>query len=348
MKKLVISTVILILCTWSFSFAEGPVLNVLIDPIYPDVIKEGDRFTGFDIDIWEAIARDISIDYVYKETKFKNIIPSITDGSGDIGISAFTINYEREKVISFSQPYLDSGISIIVPSGDYNIIKSVFTPEFLTILKYLLIFILLIGNLLWKIEHKDNDTIDRSYLQGSFDSYWFTVVTMTTVGYGYVHVKKNLGRVLAIIIMVVGICMFGIIISHLTSTMTTKKLISNISSLEDLKGKIVATKRDTTSEDILKSIPGISKIILVDDSIEDAYKYVIDGKADAAIFDSPSVINFVKSNKDKGIIAVNGFNKQYYGFVVNKNKQELLKQINVSLLKLRDSGEYEKIYNKWF
>jgi len=41
-------------------------------------------------------------------------------------------------------------------------------------------------------------------------------------------------------------------------------------------------------------------------------------------------------------------NAEEYGIAVRKDDKELLEKINASLKKLKDNGEYDKIYAKWF
>lgn len=49
-----------------------------------------------------------------------------------------------------------------------------------------------------------------------FDALWWSIVTMTTVGYGDIVPQDTISKVIAIILMLVGICTFGMVTSTIT------------------------------------------------------------------------------------------------------------------------------------
>ena len=49
-----------------------------------------------------------------------------------------------------------------------------------------------------------------------FDALWWSIVTMTTVGYGDIVPQDTVSKVIAIILMLVGICTFGMVTSTIT------------------------------------------------------------------------------------------------------------------------------------
>tara|TARA_Y100000590_G_scaffold467782_1_gene647951 strand:+ start:1834 stop:2925 length:1092 start_codon:yes stop_codon:yes gene_type:complete len=64
---------------------------------------------------------------------------------------------------------------------------------------------------------------------GSFSNFknslWWTIVTMTTVGYGDMAPTTELGRFLAVIIMLFGICLIAVVTGTISSNFTTKKIM---------------------------------------------------------------------------------------------------------------------------
>lgn len=348
-KRVLLSMVLLITLFGSFSFAEGP-LKICVSQMTPNVIKEGNSYTGFDIELWETIAKDIGEAYQYEEVEFSSIFERVKTGEYVVGIGAITIRSDREKLVNFTHHYLDSGLKILIPNNKENglirTVRNILTPAMRQCLLYLLLFIVICGHILWATERGKDSAIDDRYYPGIFDSFWCVIATMTTVGYGDIAPKKRVGRLTAFLIMLVGISFFGIIISQMTSTLTAQKIVSNISCPEDLRGKIVATKKGTTSEDLLREVG--AKVITFE-HIDDAYVALVDGDVKAVLFDSPSVMYFSEhEGKDKVIAVDKLFDKQYYGFCLNSSNTILMEKINHSLLKLRENGEYEKIYNKWF
>ncbi len=72
------------------------------------------KYTGFDIDLWEAIAADLKLDYTLKPMPFEKLLPALEKGEIQVALAAITITAEREKVLDFSYPYFDSGLGLLI------------------------------------------------------------------------------------------------------------------------------------------------------------------------------------------------------------------------------------------
>jgi len=83
----------------------------------PFEYKQGNEYVGFDIDLWSAIAKEAGITYELRPMDFSGIIPALQTGQVDVALASITIKAEREKVIDFSDPYYDSGFSLLVLSN---------------------------------------------------------------------------------------------------------------------------------------------------------------------------------------------------------------------------------------
>jgi glutamine transport system substrate-binding protein len=119
---------------------------------------------------------------------------------------------------------------------------------------------------------------------------------------------------------------------------------SNISSLSDLKGKIVATEKGTSSVDLLQK-NGIKNIKQYD-YMNDAYNSLENGGADAIVFDNPSNILFMQSHKD--VHTVGGLlTGEYYGIAVSKKDADLVTKMNDGLAKIQANGDYEKLFDTY-
>src|SRR5215475_4711172 len=80
----------------------------------PFEFKEGDKYVGFDIDMWDAIAKEIGVTYTLQPMDFNGIIPALQTGQVDVALAGITIKPERQKVIDFSDGYYDSGFMLMV------------------------------------------------------------------------------------------------------------------------------------------------------------------------------------------------------------------------------------------
>jgi len=88
----------------------------------PFEFKVDGKLTGFDVELFEAIAKEIGLDFKWQTMDFNGIIPGLQSKSIDAAIAGITIKSEREEVVDFSHPYYDSGLIILV-AADNNDIK---------------------------------------------------------------------------------------------------------------------------------------------------------------------------------------------------------------------------------
>jgi ABC-type amino acid transport substrate-binding protein len=124
-----------------------------VDEMVPDVIiskdcYESPDYSGFDIELWEAIAEDIGIRFKYERYEFSDILKKLKNKEIDIGVAGFTIKEDREKFLDFSHHYLDSGLRIVIPKNNTILLSallSIFTPSTLKILMYLLYVVIYYG-----------------------------------------------------------------------------------------------------------------------------------------------------------------------------------------------------------
>lgn len=76
-------------------------------------------FTGYDIDMVSAIAKELKLKLVVKDSDFTALKSGLALNSGqcDVAASAMSITPEREKRLGFSDGYYDSEQSLLVPAG---------------------------------------------------------------------------------------------------------------------------------------------------------------------------------------------------------------------------------------
>jgi polar amino acid transport system substrate-binding protein len=98
--------------------AGGETLTVGSDIPYPpfEQGKPGE-YTGFDVELMEAIAEKIGRTAEFQDTSFETIFRDVGQGKFDAAISAATITAEREKAVAFSDPYYLSEQAILVKEG---------------------------------------------------------------------------------------------------------------------------------------------------------------------------------------------------------------------------------------
>lgn len=63
----------------------------------PFEFKQGDKYVGFDVDLWAAIAKELKLDYTLKPMDFSGIIPALQTKNIDLALAGITITDERKK-----------------------------------------------------------------------------------------------------------------------------------------------------------------------------------------------------------------------------------------------------------
>ncbi|XP_066913729.1 uncharacterized protein [Clytia hemisphaerica] len=97
--------------------------------------------------------------------------------------------------------------------------------------------------LIWFVERIWNENVERSFVLGICSTFWWSVVSMTTVGYGDVTPKSPLGRFIALFWLIVGILLVCVI----TATMTDA--VSGVESL-GVYGQSMAVLQDSYEAEV--------------------------------------------------------------------------------------------------
>jgi glutamine transport system substrate-binding protein len=96
----------------------GEKLTIGSDIPYPP-FEQGKKgsYTGFDVELMEAIGKEIGREPEFIDSSFETIFRDLAQGKFEAVMSAATITEEREKVVDFSLPYYLSEQAILVKEG---------------------------------------------------------------------------------------------------------------------------------------------------------------------------------------------------------------------------------------
>lgn len=115
MKKLLLTA---LLAGTAFA-AQAKDITFAMEPSYPpfELTNEKGEIIGFDVDVANAICKEIQATCHFKSQAFDALIPSLKAKRFDAAISAIDITEARAKQVSFSDPYYDSSASFIGVKG---------------------------------------------------------------------------------------------------------------------------------------------------------------------------------------------------------------------------------------
>jgi polar amino acid transport system substrate-binding protein len=103
----------------NYKLVSGGMLTVGSDLDYPPMEQlKGTQPEGFDVELMTAIATEMGLKINYlPPQEFDALTSLVNAGKFDVIASSMTIDDERKKVVTFSDPYFDSNQSIAMKEG---------------------------------------------------------------------------------------------------------------------------------------------------------------------------------------------------------------------------------------
>ena len=117
-------TLALVAFSTSFLAAAQDKITVGVDTAFvPFEFKQGDKYVGFDIDLWDAIAKKMNISYELRPMDFGGLIPGLQSRNLDVAMAGITITDARKQVVDFSDGYYNADLLMAVKTGNNSITR---------------------------------------------------------------------------------------------------------------------------------------------------------------------------------------------------------------------------------
>lgn len=275
-------------------------------------------WTGISIELWEEVAEALGLSYTVMERSLPGLLDSVATGQLDAGVAALTITADREARMDFSQPFFTSGLRIAVPSDRswWDAIRAFVSLQFLQVVLALAGLLLLVGLGVWLLERRANpEQFGGSAAEGIASGFWWSAVTMTTVGYGDKAPVSWGGRLLGLVWMFVAIILISSFTAAITSSLTVNRLETDIRGPADLRRvDRVGTVTASTSFAYLER-SGIQPLSY--DTPEAALDALAAGELSALVYDAPILRYLVKTRYANRVQVLPGtFQTEYYGIAL--------------------------------
>lgn len=336
----------------SFAQSAAPPLNVGVYVSAPFVERgEDGSYSGMAIELWDTVARRMDLDYQYVLYRsFHDLVQATEEKQVDVAVTNLTITRNRAEIISFTQPWYDAGLRIMVPdrggtSGFWGVIDGLRDAGHLRAYAWLL-FVILLATIGFTIfDRKFDPAFPRRWREGIAESFYH-VMSIATSGRTS---RKNLfgwvGRIWQAFWLLIGVGVIAYITSSVTSIMTAVSLTQGISSLADLPGKTVAVFEGSVAEDYIaelriakRAYPGI------DESVEAMQA----GRVDAIVGDAPVLEHYAHSYPGQQLAVVgNIFHPDKYGFAFPL-ESGLRRPVTLHILDLIEEGTLSEIRERYF
>ncbi|OCC22441.1 ABC transporter substrate-binding protein [Croceicoccus estronivorus] len=299
----------------------------------PFAMKDEDgAWHGIAIDLWQTIAAERGYRYHFVESDLPGMIDGLVDGRYDASVGALTITSGREAEVDFTHPFYATGFGIAVnksSSGWYSLVRNFFTLDFLKAILALSAVLLFVGFLFWLAERKRNPEEFAEGAAGIGSGFWFSAVTMTTVGYGDKAPRTAAGKAIALVWMFAAIIIISTFTGMIASSLTAGRLAGAISGPDDLPGVTVGSIRGSATDEWL-SDEGIGFSSYPD--VETGLAALRDGKIDAFVYDEPLLRYLVRASFNDRLRLLPGtFGRQDYGIALPQGSP-LREAVDISLL----------------
>ena len=127
------------------------------------------------------------------------------------------------------------------------------------------------------------------------------------------------------------------------------KLKGKILNYKDLNSAdyVIASKLGTSGEQVIKKMLSKAKYNAFETQTDAALE-VVNGKADAMIYDMPFISIYAAQTKGKTEALLEPFTYEPLGWAVKQGDPDMLNFLNNFLRQIKGDGSYDRIYDKWF
>lgn len=328
----------------------GPLrIGVYISPPFVDTVGET-AYTGMAIDLWTQIAQRLGVTFEYEEyPTFRDLLRATADGTLDAAITNLTITRDRAEIVSFTQPWYDAGLRLMVPeeggANGWDVISGLGDAGHLRAYAWLAIVILLATLGLTVFDRKFDPDFPKRWRDGLADSFHH-VMSIATSGK---TARKNLfgwiGRIWQALWLVVGVAVIAYVTSSVTSVMTTVSLTRGINSLSDMSDKTAAVFTGSVAEDYVRELGLPARAY---DNIALSVAALDAGEVDAIVGDAPILEHYALNNPQDQLAVVGTiFHPDKYGFAFPLGS-ELTRAVTLEILAAQESGALEALKQRYF
>ena len=355
MARCLARSVLLVLCLVSWpgltadaAPAPATTLRVGVSETAPFAMKTAvGSWEGIGVDLWRAIAQRLGLTYEFVELPEPDLLPWLKSGKLDVVAGGFVITPEKEGAIEFGQVYYTADRAIgALRRPDRPAIGQVLelflSWQILRVFVPVLVVLFLVGLLIYFIERSRDPGMyggsrSRSLLYATF---WSTAMA---TGVGADTPRSNLGRVVAIMWVLVGVSLTSLFTAAITRVLTADLLSREDPSPRNLPHSRVAVLAGSGHE----ALRDLGVRLWAFSSPQEAIGAVVQGEMDFCVLSEP-VLKYYAGKYFKGKIDIAPIpgRRILYAFGLAPNSP-LRKPVNVVLLELIESPEGAAILQQY-
>ncbi|MCD7464015.1 hypothetical protein HAX54_051913 [Datura stramonium] len=283
----------------------------------------------------------------HKNPSYSQLVNMITADVFDAAVGDISIVTNRTKILDFTQPYIDSGLVVVVHVKKIKSIAWSFLRPFTPLMWGVIgAFCLLVGAVVWILEHKFNDEFRGPPKKQAVTILWFSFSTI--FGAPRENTVSTLGRFVLLIWLFVILIITSSYTASLTSFLTVQQLSSSIQGIESLvtSNDAIGYQVGSFAENYLFEEVNIAKSRLVPLGSPEEYADALEqGRVAAVVDERPYVDEFLSTYCGFQKVGPE-FTRSGWGFAFPRDSP-LAVDMSTAILQLSENGELEKIRKKW-
>ncbi|PKI57045.1 glutamate receptor 3.6 [Punica granatum] len=319
-----------------------------------------DQFTGYCIDVFISAVNLLPYAVPYNLIPYGDgkhnpsstkLVELITTDYFDAVVGDLAITMERTKMADFTQPYIESGLVVVAPVRQQNTSAWAFLRPFTREMWIVTaLFFLIVGTVVWILEHRMNDEFRGPPRRQFITILWFSFST-----WFFAHRENTvsaLGRVVLIVWLFVVLIINSSYTASLTSILTVQQLSSPIKGIEDLvqSDDPIGYQEGSFARTYLIKELGVHEsrlvpLVMPEDYVK-ALKAGPRGGGVAAVVDERPYIELFLSTRCEFSIVGQEFTKNGWGFAFPRDSP-LAVDMSTAILKLSENGDLQRIHDKW-
>ena len=266
-------------------------------------------------------------------------------GAIDVAITA-AATAQAEQRVDFTQSYYVSSIGIAQTSqrSFLDDVKSVLSPRFLWIALWLSLLLFTVGMVFWMLERRsEDDDFAEGFVGGIWDGFWWSAVTMTSVGYGDKVPNTFGGRFVALLWMIVAMAVASSLTASITSVVTSDNG-GAITQMTAVKQKAVGS---VETSDAAKALQERQISFQPVETPEEGLRAIAEGRLDVFI-DDAALLSYLNQNSFQNRLTIEsaGGQGRRYAFALS-DEAEQLEAISQQVIQEQDDADWQPLLNRF-
>ncbi|OIT03776.1 PREDICTED: glutamate receptor 2.9-like [Nicotiana attenuata] len=312
------------------------------------------KYSGFCIDLFKEVLKILEQNYTLPyefepyDGSYPDLVQQVINRRYDAIVGDMTILAERIKYVEFTQPFAESGLTMVVPvkfdgSKKAWMFLKPFTISMWIVTGSILVYTMLV---VWFMEHQSNPEFRGRWKDQLGTAMWFTFSSLF-----FAHrenIKSNYTKIVVVVWLFLVFVLTSSYTASLTSMLTVPRLEPSVKDINWIKrtNTTVGCDGDSFVKDYLRQVLELQNIKNISNQ-EDYPKEFESGNIKAAFLEIPYQKVFLREHCNQYVVAGPNYRFGGLAFVFQKGSP-LARDVSEAILTLTQDGTLNSLEERWF